>query len=242
MRRSANQTQANLSTQSNMKTANQKPSPRISLLVAALLSGLVGLISTNSLRADQNLLTNGDFEAGNSGFLSDCLYKPGGFLNESQFDVTTDPFLVHNFPGTYSFGDHTTGAGEMLVVNGTTDSTLKIWSETVTVAAHTSYAFTGWVSSWRGMNFSNLRLTVNGSPVLDFWSPSDPAVWQPFTALWSSDAGTSAVLAIYDLSTDQSGNDFALDDLSFAVPEPSALAIVCCAMAIASLGRKYPCT
>lgn len=199
---------------------------------------LLALIFLNTKAASQELLLNGDFTAGNSGFSTDLVHVPGGFIYEAQYDVTTDPLLVHWAEGTYSYGDHTSGTGNMLVVNGPTISTTTIWAETVSVFEGTEYVFSGWVSSWRNGPFSNLRLSINDIPILDFWSPSTPAVWQNFETAWNSGTSTSAAIVIYDLSTDQAGNDFALDDLSFSVPEPTSSALLIGAVALAGVRRR----
>lgn len=213
-------------------------------LTTAAVALALGLVALSPHRATaSNLLINGDFEAGNTGFATDLLFKPGGFLFEAQYDTTTDPFLVHNFPGTYSYGDKTSGAGTMLVVNGPTISTLRVWSETVAVTQGTSYAFSGWVSSWRDAPFSNLRVSINDVALVDFWSPSTPATWKQFDAVWNSGFSTSAVIAVFDLSTDQGGNDFALDELSFAVhvpeaPTPGGVLVAVCVWVMGCIRRR----
>jgi hypothetical protein len=51
-----------------------------------------------------------------------------------------------------------------------------------------------------------------------FAVPSNPGgVWSAFGASWNSGTSKTATIKIVDLDTNYIGNDFALDDLSFAV-------------------------
>ncbi len=67
-----------------------------------------------------NMLVNGDFEMGNKGFTSTYAYSPTNLGGTACYDVVTNPHLDHPFGG--SFGDHTTGTGFILALNGSTDT------------------------------------------------------------------------------------------------------------------------
>ena len=73
-----------------------------------------------------SLVANGDFSAGNTGFTSSYTYVtgPGSLVPEGVYTITTDPHLEH--PGAVSFGDHTTGTGEMMAVNGAS-TPISVW-------------------------------------------------------------------------------------------------------------------
>src|SRR6478672_4045335 len=89
-------------------------------------------------------VVNGDFSAGFSGFTSDYLFATSA-TQEGVFGVRTDPRLFNvNYD---SFGDHTTGTGNMQIVNGATVPNQAVWSEIVTVAPGTDYTFSGWLAS-----------------------------------------------------------------------------------------------
>lgn len=70
-----------------------------------------------------NLVDNGDFELGNTVFYTDYDYvdaaNTGGWTlgPENSYTVSTDPNLYHS--AWASFGDHTAGDGNMMIVNGT---------------------------------------------------------------------------------------------------------------------------
>src|SRR5688500_7721593 len=76
-----------------------------------------------------NLIYNGDFELGNKGFLMDYTFSPGDIRREGTYDLSTDPRRSHEAAASY--GDHTSGAGLMMVVNGATKPDQVVWSQTV---------------------------------------------------------------------------------------------------------------
>ncbi|MGA2683746.1 MAG: hypothetical protein ABSF51_01710 [Verrucomicrobiota bacterium] len=168
----------------------------------------------------QNLLVNGDFEMGNAGFTSTYAYSPSNLWNEGSYDIVTNPRLDHRLGG--SFGDHTTGTGFMLAMNGSRDTNAVVWSETVSVSPDTTYLFSGWSASWGddGHSFdpspAMIRVLINGQQYAgDVRSATTNGLWQSFTTVWHSQSSTQAVIEIRDENTEWSGNDFALDDLSF---------------------------
>src|SRR5437773_1380176 len=90
-----------------------------------------------------SLLYNGDFSLGDSGFGTSYTYSHTSCWQEGSFDVVTNPHDCH--PSWAEFGDHTTGEGSMLVVNGATISGMRVWSETVEILPNTDYLFSAWV-------------------------------------------------------------------------------------------------
>ncbi len=68
--------------------------------------------------ANEPLIVNGDFEDGNVGFDTDYFYVPpdGSMYAENTYAIGDDPRDYHS--EWASFGDHTTGTGMMMIVNG----------------------------------------------------------------------------------------------------------------------------
>lgn len=88
-----------------------------------------------------NLIVNGDFEAGNTGFTTEYKYLDPSVTGtwtlgpEYMYTVSTNPSLYHS--QWANFGDHTTGTGKMMIVNGTWDDYTPnynaiVWEQTVT--------------------------------------------------------------------------------------------------------------
>jgi len=166
----------------------------------------------NSSGGDQpgNLIVNGDFEQGHTGFTTDFPY--GGLDSGLRIIVTRDPNEYHS--AACSYGDHTTGSGGLMAANADPpDPSKAIWAQTVNVSSGKTYTFSLWVSSWHVPNGDRLRIRINGSPVGNtFEVPSTCGVWQHVTRQWSS--GTSKTAAIRIVDESAGGSDFALDDLS----------------------------
>jgi gliding motility-associated-like protein len=165
-----------------------------------------------------NIVVNGDFSMGDTLFSTDFVHGTGGAYGELSLEgtyaITTDPSLVHtNFS---SCGDHT-GGGPMLVVNGSPLPNADIWCQTVNVVPNTNYAFSAWLMSTTPGSPAIMDFLVNGvslgTPLL---ASSTTCEWDQFYAVWNSDTATTATICIINQQLAVSGNDFALDDITFS--------------------------
>ena len=175
-------------------------------------------ITVKSLVPD-NLVANGDFGAGNTGFTSSYTYSapPSSILIEGDYSVYTNPFGVHS--GFTSFGDHTTGTGNMLILNGGPTPT-DVWCETVPVTPNTDYDFSAWIANCSsvtvGPDVPIMQFKINGVLIGTPTSiTAAPGTWVNFFNTWNSGLSTTASICIYDANTAVAGNDFVLDDISF---------------------------
>ena len=164
-----------------------------------------------------NLLINGDFSQGDTGFSSDYNYvapNPGISTTVDEYSIISNPAL--DFANGYdSYGDHTSGQGEMLFVDGT--STGSFWRESVTLAANTTYAFSFFVTGADGSNLPSVAFTLNGSTIqAGFQVSADGggSNWQQETYAFTTTIAGSYALAMSDVDGVAEGNDFTLDDLS----------------------------
>ncbi len=199
--------------------------PAVGLSNPNILNPLVTLGTSNqtyflTINAESNInaITNGDFSNGNSGFTSDYTVGTGGafgqLTNPATYAITTNPSLVHT--QFASFGDHTTGTGQMMVVNGAAVANQNIWCQTITVTPNTDYNFAAWFASCTVNNPAILQFSVNGTLLgAPANAPAVTGVWMPFNATWNSGASTSATICITNQNIAAAGNDFALDDISF---------------------------
>jgi hypothetical protein len=179
-----------------------------------------------------NLVTNGDFEAGNTGFGSDYLYNVPTD-GQAQYSITTNPRLVH--PAFAIFGDHTTGVGNMMVVNGSDSTTDRVWFQNgIGINANTTYFFSTWIRTVFDQAPAQLKFSININSIgTTFTAGSIADGWQQFSASWNSGAATTADISLVNQNTAFSGNDFALDDISLSVtapgggvPEPASWALM----------------
>ncbi len=166
----------------------------------------------------QNLIFNGDFSSGNVGFITDYQYlmpnNPSGL--QRAYGILPTPATW--FPTFGACGDHTSGAGNMMVLDGSTfnGGNDRVWCQTVPVTPGQAYTFSYWVQSLVASNPANLEVTINGvslgAPQLALATICN---WVQRSFTWNSGAATTAVICIYNRNVSTAGNDFALDDLSF---------------------------
>lgn len=209
------------------------------MIKIALLAAAAALFAATSALAAPNLVTNGDFEAGNSGFTSDYQFSPGGNSTEGQYTVGTTP---DTFNGAFvNPGDHTTGTGKMFIGNGSPIDGSVVWrSGVIAVAQDTNYFFEAFVHNlcckgpFPGNTPAILEFSVQGiateSLGTAFTSLDNPD-WQGLSRSWFSGSNTSVVLSLINRNTARLGNDFALDDVylgttSTVVPEPGTWALL----------------
>lgn len=163
-----------------------------------------------------NLITNGDFSAGNTGFTSSYLYSPSSGFNPGVYNVGNNITAWH--PGMSPCADHTTGSGNMMMVNGADVPNVEVWTETVTVQPNTNYAFSTWLQHITTVNPASLQFSINGVNIGQvFNANSTSCIWEQFYATWNSGNTTSAKISIVNQNQVFTGNDFALDDISFSV-------------------------
>jgi len=161
-----------------------------------------------------NLVVNGDFSAGNTGFTSDYTYTTNGFP-EGMYGVGPNPAVW--LPNAPPCIDHTSGSGNMLMINGAQQADVNVWSQTVTVSPNTDYAFSAWLENITTVNPSILQFSINGHPMGNLLTANvNFCIWDQFYTVWNSGSSTTAVISIVNQNTIFSGNDFALDDISFS--------------------------
>lgn len=161
-----------------------------------------------------NLITNGDFSQGNTGFSSGYTYTTPNTL-EGQYYVGTNAQAWNG--GMASCGDHTTGSGNMMMVNGATAANVSIWCQTVNVTPNTTYAFSTWLMTLSVGNPAALQFSINGVLLGSVFNASPSTCqWQQFYTTWNSGANTTAQICVVNQNTLANANDFALDDISFA--------------------------
>ncbi|MGN6531536.1 MAG: beta strand repeat-containing protein [Ginsengibacter sp.] len=192
-----------------------------------------GCPGKGSISVSQELVVNGNFNAGNVGFTSSYPNKTGiaGGLNYPPgYAVDT---AANYYAPTFLWGkDHTSGHGNFMMVNGT-GANYQIWQETLNVLPNTTYYFSAW-----GLELDDLpspptpanailQFNVNGAQVGTFGNLPRPPnnihadsanhQWVRFYGTWTSGpTTTTAIVSITDLQPAVYGNNFGIDDISFA--------------------------
>lgn len=171
-----------------------------------------------------NLIQNGDFEMGNMGFSTSYLLgicNFGGFTPDAgEYLIVNNPFNCHqNFK---NIGDHTSGTGNMMVINGSAASNFPFfYSQTITtgIVQNRLYEFSVWIQNPVRSEFNAIdpiiELYINGVLVGGPISISETAGWTQIAGEWFSATNPSAILEIRTRSSGANGNDVLLDDVEF---------------------------
>ncbi len=162
-----------------------------------------------------NLITNGDFELGNTGFSSDYDFDscpPGnqwGSLGcEGVYVLTTNSGDTHtNFPDCNALD-----GGIFMALNGA-QGLQNVWCQTLSVNQNSKYEFSALGASIHPDSPAELQFAINGSPLSNTLSLAGTCSWLELLDVWISDANTSAEICITNLNTALSGNDFAIDNI-----------------------------
>lgn len=185
------------------------------------------MVASAQAQCPGNLIVNGDFESGNTGFSSDYTYTAPGYdalWPEAYYTVytnTNDAGWVHHLWTDY--GDHTTGSELMLIVNGaefvTEGSEPNVWGQDVTVEENRTYVLTYYLRTCYPAAPARLRCSINGSQVgPDANAPDTPGEgWLEVSYDWASGSNTLAEIRLLDLNYEHTGNDFTIDDICFVV-------------------------
>jgi len=162
-----------------------------------------------------NLIINGDFSNGNTGFTSAYIYDAVN-RTEGEYFVGTSP-NAWNPNAPVSCGDHTNGTGNMMIVNGNPGGAINVWKQQITVQPNTTYAFSTWIQSISPISPAILQFSINGASLGSPFSASTATCyWQQFYSTWNSGNNTTAIISLVNQNVVAQGNDFALDDISFS--------------------------
>ncbi len=186
--------------------------------------GALGSITTaaaNGKDSVHNLVVNGDFERGNTGFTTG--YTFGDVSGPGSYNIVSNPSTATGSYGDWcNCGDHTTGSGNMMVVNGANSASKPVWEEVVHVTPSTDYTFSYWGAEvdHDSSSLPHLLVKINGRVVgrgtIPETSPDNGGSWREYKAKWNSRSSTTADLAIFDENTNTDWNDFMIDDIHFS--------------------------
>ncbi len=163
-----------------------------------------------------NLISNGDFEAGNAGFSSDATFVPEpDSIEEGEYSVRSDASSVN---ASWSGVDHTSGTGLFLMCNGFGGGNETVaWRDAVNVLEGSTYFFGAWVNNLVDPLAGNrpnprIELRADGLPVTSKDISETPDVWIRLSGKFVA-ASNLVVLEIVSTAPSLDGNDFGLDDI-----------------------------
>ncbi|MBS1565078.1 MAG: hypothetical protein JST39_11855, partial [Bacteroidetes bacterium] len=165
------------------------------------------------------------FEEANPYFYASASYKPNtwdctnGIVASSCYNLTQDAtgrtggrFLQNNTGNnggcTYSGND-------------------EVWHglNPVTVTPNTTYEYTFYLANRSNTNYARIMPAINGvalapNPVQA--TGDGDRSWTKFSFTWNSGSATTADLSLLNTDTSTNGNDFAIDEISLALPAGAA--------------------
>ncbi|QBZ98742.1 T9SS type B sorting domain-containing protein [Flavobacterium sangjuense] len=182
--------------------------------VSPTLTTTYTVSSTRTSNVD--LITNGSFTNGNAGFYTDYIYYNPTNVNSLQraYGVASNSNVWES--GFTACVDHTTGTGQMMVVDGSNlnGGNDLVWGQNVAVLPGQNYTLSFWVQSVVGTSPAVIRVVINGVQ-LGTLIAGPTCTWINFSQTWNSGAATSAQIQLFDTNQAADGNDFALDDITF---------------------------
>jgi hypothetical protein len=189
-----------------------------------------------------NLIDNGSFELGGTAgydtFASDYI-KNGNIYDPSVLTIGTNPNAVHSSWATFGALD----GANMLIVNGGLDASSGVfWSQTLNLSAGT-YNFSAAAASTYPTNPSHVIAiaTIDGTDVtLGEVQLGRSTQWATLTGGFLLQNSGSVTIKLKDLSTDYTGNDFAVDKISLtsAVPEPETYAMMLAGLGLVGFAAR----
>lgn len=203
--------------------------PYISNPVASPINTTTYTLTTAGI----NSINNGNFEQGNTAFVSDfILASSNSFIQSGQYQIIEssdyDPYFCGN-------NDHTTGTGFMMLIKGMTNNQTNntVWSQNVAVIPGNSYAFSAWFYSVSVNNVStsipNIGIQINGNILLTTSLPyTNCNGWTNVHFLYIPTT-SNAFIEIKSLtSSNTSGNVFAIDDISLSCATQDDVTVSVC--------------
>lgn len=177
------------------------------------------LVEVSARVLQDNIITNPGFESGNSGFTSDYFLATGN-IPQGAYGIETN--ANNSNPQWFlQLSDHTSGSGNMMTVDGGSQSGAVVYRTQVNVQTDIEYIFSAWIANIH-VNLENppiLEFYINGQSLGEINAQAEPG-WEEFYTTWVSNTTGPISIELRNTNTEFGGNDFALDDLVFAQLEP----------------------
>jgi hypothetical protein len=170
----------------------------------------------------QNLVTNGDFESGNTGFTSQYSFNPNptaGFYN-GEYTIASSSATA--FPQGFQSTQFNALGSLALFADGATNNAVVYSTTVLGLTPFQSYTF-----SFEAANASAnpaeaaVLQVLNGAVPLTAFTAPIGAYGMFSTTIVAT--GTTATISIRDLNTSSAGNDFSIDNVSLV--DPRAVAV-----------------
>lgn len=176
--------------------------------LSAATFAAVLLSASSAWSATVELVTNGGFEDGFTGFTTEFANttpsRPNG-VQQASVITNGSAFGLEEFAGD-----------SFLAVNGGNDLNTDplLWSQDISVVAGTTYDFSVQVGTATPVVLGNLSVQFDGTEILEILAPAADNTYEQFTTSFTATSSGVFALSFFELSTGFGGNDYGLDDIS----------------------------
>ncbi|MEO6046355.1 MAG: hypothetical protein ABIQ57_02665 [Candidatus Kapaibacterium sp.] len=185
-----------------------------------LVTGVLLLIACSTSRAQIagcetpcNLVKNGNFSAGNTGFTSDLLMgcnscTAGTFCVGPQFTTKCNSWPANSY-------DHTLGtaSGNYLLIDGYNGTGYKdVWKKSLPVCKGITYTFSFWAKNVYDGSV-DVGMMINGVQVGASASVATKT-WKQYSVTWTSAVSATIPIALRQMTGGEK-RDFGVDDIFF---------------------------
>jgi hypothetical protein len=189
------------------------------VLCSAAVATCALMAGTQSMAATIELIENGGFEAGNTGFTSDFTNSGGFFPGLAQVSVLTGNF--------FGLTAHTGSA--FLAVNGgnVAGAFPSVWAQDVDLVAGVEYALSFQLggTSTAPTPVGELSVQLDGVELLKAAAP-DSATYLSFGKTFTAASTGSFTLEFVEESLGFGGNDYGLDEISLTFEDNAVVSAV----------------
>ena len=188
-----------------------KTSRKLKYLIPMMI--FVITLSGKSQAQCPNLIKNGDFSLGNTGFTSDLAYQGNACAAGHYFVGTkfTDECSGWNSSLNPNQNDHTTGSGKFLIIDGNNKNAADVWKKSLSNVCKGDYTLSFWAKNVYGAGGAfPLGVYING--VLVTTVTINTAGWTQYTVSWS---GAPTSIALRQMTAGEK-RDFGIDDIYLA--------------------------
>ena len=172
---------------------------------------------------EANIVYNGDFEEGNKGFWSQYSYTTEahgsgyaqGLGPEGRYAGGANPNYYHQ-----NFCDFSGSTRKkMLIANGNAGTDKVVYAATFDVEPNQNYIVSfeaANVSSAKEDEIPQFQFSVSGEKLGSVFKISQTKCeWKEYYQIWNSGSHTNATITILNQNTKASGNDFAIDNITY---------------------------
>ena len=168
------------------------------------------------------LVVNGDFKDGDTGFGTDYQPFSGADMAEGEY-VVTDRTSGRHFLVTSDVPDHG-GDGFMLMINSAPEADVAVWKQPVPLAVGAVYRMTVWVRHWldeiRGPFDYQVRADGEVVGRMQQEEGLDSTGWTRLRLQWTSRSSGEILVALFNMDLTEENNDHFLDDISLVELAP----------------------